>query len=56
MREMHLRVQAMRKIRAGARLGMAVAIAGEVRSIPLRNRDWNKVTLPILLASQPLKH
>jgi hypothetical protein len=35
----------MMKIIPGARFGMAVPIAGEVRLIPLRNKDWNKVTL-----------
>lgn len=29
------------KMRPGARFGMAVPIAGEVRLIPLRNKDWN---------------
>lgn len=33
------------KINPGARFGMAVPIAAEVRLIPLRNKDWNKVTL-----------
>ena len=41
----YLKAQAMMKISPGARFGMAVAIAGEVRLIPFRNRDWNKVTL-----------
>ena len=35
----------MRKMSPGARFGMAVAIAGEVSLMPLRNRVWNKVTL-----------
>ena len=30
----------MTKIRPGARFGMAVPIAGEVRCIPLRNKHW----------------
>ena len=37
------------KIRPGARFGMAVPIAGEVRLIPLRNRDWNNVTLHAMI-------
>jgi hypothetical protein len=41
----YLKVHAMTKINPGARFGMAVAIAGEVSWIPLRNRVWNKVTL-----------
>ena len=35
----------MTKISPGARLGMAEAIAGEVLLIPIKKRDWNKVTL-----------
>ena len=35
----------MIKIRPGARFGIAVPIAGDVRFIPLRNKVWNKVTL-----------
>lgn len=35
------------KISPGERLGIAEAIAGEVLSIPIRKRDWNKVTLKI---------
>jgi len=31
----------MRKIRPGAMFGIAVPIAGEVRSSPLRNKYWN---------------
>lgn len=30
----------MMKIKPGARFGMAVPMAGEVRLIPLRNKDW----------------
>lgn len=30
----------MMKIRPGARFGIAVPIAGEVKLIPLRNKDW----------------
>lgn len=37
----------MMKMSPGARLGIAVAIAGEVFSIPIKKRDWNKVTLKI---------
>jgi len=33
------------KINPGARFGMAVPIAADVRLIPLRNKDWNRVTL-----------
>lgn len=40
-------MQAMMKISPGERLGIAEAIAGEVLSIPIRKRDWNKVTLKI---------
>lgn len=35
----------MTNISPGARLGMAVAIAGEVSTIPFKNNTWNKVTL-----------
>lgn len=31
----------MMKIRPGAMFGIAVPIAGEVRSSPLRNKYWN---------------
>jgi len=37
------------KMRPGARFGMAVPIAGEVRLIPFRNRDWNSVTLHAMI-------
>lgn len=33
------------KINPGARFGMAVPIAADVRLIPFRNKDWNRVTL-----------
>ena len=35
----------MTKISPRARLGMAEAIVGEVLLIPIKKRDWNKVTL-----------
>lgn len=44
----YLTVQAMRKMRPGARFGMAVAIAGDVSLMPFRNRVWNIVTLQII--------
>lgn len=37
--------QAMKNMNPGARFGIAVAIAGEVRLIPFRIKDWNNVTL-----------
>ena len=43
---LYLRAQAMKNMNPGAMFGMAVAIAGEVRRMPFRNRDWNNVTLP----------
>ena len=39
MTKEYLNVQAIMKIIPGARFGMAVAIAGEVSLIPLRNKD-----------------
>jgi len=36
-------------MKPGARFGMAVPIAGEVSLIPLRNIDWNKVTLNFII-------
>lgn len=41
----YLKAQAMKNMNPGLRFGMAVAIAGEVRLIPFRNRDWHNVTL-----------
>lgn len=41
----YLHAQAIKKVRPGARFGIAVAIAGEVNLIPWMNKDWNKVTL-----------
>lgn len=38
-------VQAMMKMRPGARFGMAVATAGDVSLIPFKNRAWKRVTL-----------
>lgn len=43
--DLNLTIQAIKKMRPGARLGIAVAIAGDVNLIPSRNRDWNRVTL-----------
>ena len=37
--------QAMTKMKAGARLGIAVAIDAEVCFIPSKNNHWNRVTL-----------
>ena len=37
--------QAMTKMKAGARLGIAVAIDAEVCVIPSKNNHWNRVTL-----------
>lgn len=42
----------MKKMRPGARLGIAVAIAGDVSLIPSRNRDWNRVTLFLFFQTQ----
>lgn len=39
------KTDAMRKMSPGARLGIAVAIAGEVSLIPWSNKVWNNVTL-----------
>lgn len=51
----HPTIQAMKKIRPGARLGIAVAIAGDVNLIPSRNRDWNRVTLFFFSNKEPKK-
>jgi len=48
-RSYYRKIHAMMKMRPGARFGMAVPIAGEVRLIPLRNRDWNSVTLHTMI-------
>jgi len=51
----HPTIQAMKKMRPGARFGIAVAIAGDVNLIPSRNRDWNRVTLFLFSNTEPKK-
>lgn len=39
------KAQAITKMNPGARFGIAVAVAGEVRFIPFISNVWNNVTL-----------